>query len=204
MRKELKGATGRRRARLVVEVQDILRQGILREWNLMIEARRAFLALGLSTAGLADLVKDSKDRLEYALANGHFPARRPDMLTKWLEQMEAGAAKAEFAALQSDPVVRDEAQRVGAVVGDCKRRRQPKRGFHPCEIDVDLAQGTVRLRSDDKVVVAGSRVTGIVRDFSQSLSVVLGSRSRSRQASSKLAFSASVRAWTSSGNRTVS
>jgi hypothetical protein len=166
LRKELKGATGRRRARLVAEVQDILRQGILREWNLMIEARRAFLALGLPAAGLSDLAKDSKDRLKYALANGHFPARRPDMLAKWLGQMEAGAAKAEFAALQTDPVVRDEAQRVGAVVrGVVSAVRQPKPGFHPCAIHVDSPQGTVRLRSDDKVVVAGSRVTGIVRAF---------------------------------------
>jgi hypothetical protein len=166
LRKELKNATGRRRARLVSDIENILRQGVLGEWNLLIEARRAFFGLGLSTTGLDELESDSKDRLNNALANGHFPARRPDMLAQWLGQMEAGAEKVEFAALEADPALREQAQRAGSVVQcvvSAVRQRRPR--FKPCTIDIDTAQGTVRLRSDDKVRIAGSRVKGIVRAF---------------------------------------
>jgi hypothetical protein len=166
LRKDLKSATGRRRTRLTSEIEDILRRGVLREWNLLVEARRAFLALGLWVSGLDQLVSDSKDRMANALQNGHFPARRPDMLAQWLGEMETGVEKAEFAALEADPVIREEARRVGAVVqGVVSTVIQPRRRFTPCTIEVDSAQGTIRLRSDDKVRIAGSRVTGIVRAF---------------------------------------
>jgi hypothetical protein len=166
LRKDLKSATGRRRTRLISEIENILRQGILREWNLLLEARRAFLGLGLSVTGLEQLASDSKDRMANALQNGHFPARRPDMLAQWLGEMETGVEKAEFAALEADPVVREEARRVGAVVqGVVTAVRQRRPRFKPCTIEVDSVQGTIRLRSDDKVRIAGSRVSGIVRAF---------------------------------------
>ncbi len=166
LRKDLKSATGRRRTRLISEIEDILRRGILREWNLLVEARRAFLALGLSVTGLEQLASDSKDRMANALQNGHFPARRPDMLAQWLGEMETGVEKAEFAALEADPIVREEARRVGAAVqGVVTAVRQRRPRFKPCTIEVDSVQGTIRLRSDDKVRIAGSSVTGIVRAF---------------------------------------
>ena len=88
------------------------------------------------------------------------------MLAQWLGQMEAGAEKAEFAALEADPVLREQAQRVGAVVQGAIRRVIPTRPrFKPCTIEVESAQGTIRLRADDKVRIAGSRVTGVVREF---------------------------------------
>lgn len=142
LRRDLKNATGRQRTRLISEIEDILRQGILREWNLLVEARRAFLALGLSVTGLDQLESDSKDRMANALQKGHFPARRPDMLAQWLGEMEAGVEKAEFAALETDPVMREEARRVGAVVqGIVSTVIQQRRRFTPCTIEVDLPKG---------------------------------------------------------------
>jgi hypothetical protein len=77
LRKQAKGAAGAQRARLEAEILDILRRAVLREWRLMIEGRRAFLNLRLPTFGLDALVSDSSARVEYALVNGHFPARQP-------------------------------------------------------------------------------------------------------------------------------
>ncbi|KRP85072.1 hypothetical protein AOQ72_04925 [Bradyrhizobium yuanmingense] len=166
LRKELKGATGRRRDLLAREVRDILRAGVLREWDLLVEGRRAFLSLGLSTAGLGELEEDSRQRVGYALANGHFPARRPDKLAIWLGQMEAGVEKTELAALEADPNLRVQAQRMGAIVqGVVSRVDQTRQGRNPCTIHVDSAQGTIRLRVDDKVRIAAGRVKGVVRAF---------------------------------------
>jgi hypothetical protein len=100
------------------------------------------------------------------LANGHFPARRPDKLAIWLGQMEAGVEKTELAALEADPNLRAQAQRMGAVVqGSVSAVDQARPGRNPCTIHVDSAQGTIRLRIDDKVTIAGGRVKGVVRAF---------------------------------------
>lgn len=167
LRKEAKGAVGHRRTSLEVEIEDILQRWVLREWRLLIEARRAFLGLGLPSIGLDGLIKDSTDRMNYALANGHFPARRPDKLAVHLAQMEAGLEKTELAALESDSVLREQAQRAGGVVlGFVSDVRQQRRNFKPCDIDVDSDQGVIRFRLDDKVRVVGTNVTGIVRALS--------------------------------------
>ncbi len=164
LRKQAKGATGTQRARLQAEILDILRRAVLREWRLMIEGRRVFLNLGLRTFGLDELVADSSARVEYALDNGHFPARQPHRLAIQLGQMEAGLEKTQFAALEADPLTRAQARRAGAVVSGVVRQvRQPRPNFKPCTIAVDSDQRVIRFRLDDKVKVAGENVTGIVR-----------------------------------------
>lgn len=167
LRKEAKGAIGHRRTILEKEIKNILGRWVLREWRLLTDARRAFLGLGLPSADLDGLIRDSTDRVSHALANGHFPARRPDKLAVFLAQMEAGLEKAERAALEGDPVLREQAQRAGRVVcGVVSDVRQPRRSFKPCHIDVDSDQGVIRFRLDDKVRVVGTNVTGIVRALS--------------------------------------
>lgn len=167
LRKEAKRATGRRRAILEAEIEATLRRWVLREWRLLVEARQAFLGLSLPSVGLDNLVKESTARMNYALANGHFPARRPDKLAVLLAQMEAGLEKTELAALESDPALREQAQRAGGVVrGIVSDVRQPRRNFRPCDIDVDSDQGVIRFRVDDKVRVVGANITGIVRALS--------------------------------------
>ncbi|MFK8402400.1 hypothetical protein M2D07_028095 [Pseudomonas sp. BGr12] len=167
LRKEAKRATGHRRAILEADIEATLRRWVLREWRLLVGARQAFLGLGLPSVGLDGLVKDSTARMNNALANGHYPARRPDKLAALLAEMEAGLEKAELAALESDPALREQAQRAGGVVrGVVSDVRQPRRNFKPCSIDVDSDQGVIRFRVDDKVRVVGTNVTGIVRSLS--------------------------------------
>lgn len=167
LRKKRKGATGHFLAALEKEIESILRRWVLREWQLLVEARRAFWQLDLSQVGLDELVKDSRGRIGNALEYGHFPARRPDKLAVLLAQMEAGLEKAELASLKSDPVVRDHAVRSGEVVrGAVSEVRQSRRKFKPCDIDVSSDQSVIRLRIDDKIGIVGTPIRGIVRAIS--------------------------------------
>lgn len=167
LRKEAKRATGRQRAILDAEIEATLRRWVLREWQLLVDARRAFLNFGFPFEGLEGLVKDSSTRMNNALANGHYPARRPNKLAVLLAEMEAGLEKMELAALECDPALREQAQRAGGVVrGVVGEVRQPRRNFKPCSIDIESDQGVIRFRVDDKVRVVGTNVTGIVRSLS--------------------------------------
>jgi hypothetical protein len=167
LRKEAKGATPQRRAILEAELAAILRHWVLREWRMLVDARRAFLGLGLPSTGLEELINDSTERMNYALTNGHFPARQPHRLAILLAQMEAGIEKTELTAVENDPVLREQARRAGKVVqGRVSDVRQPRRKFKPCDIDVDSDRGVTRFRIDEKVRIVGTNVTGIVRALS--------------------------------------
>jgi len=164
LRKEVKNAIGARRQLLQTQIADTLRHWILREWNLLVEGRHAFLDLGLPAVGLRGLVEDSAKRVEYDLQNGFYPARAPHRLAAELGTLEAGRDKAEFAALENDPALREQAMRAGGVVlGTVTTVRQPRRNFKPCDIDVESDQNVIRFRLDDKVRIVGSGVKGVVR-----------------------------------------
>lgn len=164
LRKEAKNATGARRHALQAQIADVLRHWILREWTLLVEGRRAFLALGLPATGLGSLVEDSAKRVEYDLQNGFYPARAPHRLASELGTLEAGRDKAELAALENDPALREQAMRAGGVVvGTVTTVRQPRRNFKPCDIEVESDQNVIRLRLDDKIKIVGCGVKGVVR-----------------------------------------
>lgn len=167
LRKEIKGVTGRRRAVLASEIQSILSRWVLREWEILNQARNAFFSLGLPTGDLDSLTEDSTKRMSNALTHGYFPARLPEKLATLLAEMEVGIEKAEVAALESDALMREQAQRAGGIVaGIVSEVRQPRRNYSPCEIDLDTEQKVIRFRIDDKVQIIGTKVAGIVRGLS--------------------------------------
>jgi hypothetical protein len=167
LRKDAKSATGARQAHLHDEMDRILRAAVVREWQLMVEARAAFLRLALPETALDDLVADSGQRVAYKLANGFFPARAPDKLAAQLGEVEAGLEKVELAALEGDAIVREQAVRAGAVVrGTVSAVHQARAGFKPCDIEVESDQGVIRFRLDDKIRVLGTNVVGVVRELS--------------------------------------
>lgn len=167
LRKEAKNATSAQRAALQTQIADSLRHWILREWNLLVQGRRAFLDLGLPATGLSDLVQDSAKRVEYDLQHGFYPARAPHRLAAELGTLEAGREKAELAALENDTALREQAWRAGGVVvGTVTNVRQPRRNFKPCDIDVESDQNVMRLRIGDKIKVVGCGVKGVVRGLS--------------------------------------
>jgi hypothetical protein len=162
LRKEAKNATGARLRAIQAQIADTLRHWILREWDLLVEGRRAFLGLGLSATSLNGLVEDSAKRVAYDLQNGFYPARAPHRLAAELGTLEAGRDKAELAALENDPALREQAMRAGGVVlGTVTNVGQGRRN-----IDVDSDQNVIRLRRDDKIKIAGYRVHGVVRALS--------------------------------------
>ena len=152
LRREAKGALGSRRAALQREIPSILSHAVLREWHLMVEARDAFLCLALLAPGLGDLVADSAKRIKEGLEYGHFPARSPERLTIQLGQMEVGQQRADQASVENDPVLRAQSRSAGAVVlGRISDVDQPRRGYRPCNIQVNSDQRVIRFRRDDKV-----------------------------------------------------
>lgn len=164
LRREMKGASGRYRHQLQDRIGAILSDAVRREWEMMIEARAAFQALALPATGLGKLSADSQRRILYSLGNGHFPARSPERLTIQLGQMEVGQEQANQAAIEADPIVREQSRRAGGVVlGHVDDVDQPAPGRNPCSIVVASAQRVVRFRRDDKVKILGSNVRGVVR-----------------------------------------
>jgi hypothetical protein len=164
LRREAKGVPGNQRAALQREIATILSRAVLREWQLMEEARNAFLRLGLPARGLGDLVAASCKRILKGFKDGHFPARSPERLAIQLGQMEVGQQRADQASVENDPVLRAQAGNAGAVVlGHISNVDQPQRGRKPCHIEVDSDQRVIRFRRDDKVKILNTNVRGVVR-----------------------------------------
>jgi hypothetical protein len=166
LRKMIKGMRGRVRAVNERRLRGLLEAAADREWQLLADARCAFLRLDLPAPGLDGLARSSNKRIKDALTKGFFPARRADLLAAQLEAMEAGRAAAHQVGLENDARLREAARQEGtAVGGDIVRVDQPKPGFKPCGITVDSSQGLVRLRRDDKVKIVGTNVAGVVRSL---------------------------------------
>ena len=167
LRKEAKGGlTAGRLSAVQGEIRRVLSAGVQREWDLMVAARAAFWGLGLPTTGLDTLIDLSRKRLSAALMQGHFPARRADRVAIELDELDSAQRVTEQSMLEADGAARLRTKRAGAVIaGHVLARNQPKRGRHPCSIDVETDQTVVRTRRDDKVVVVGTNVSGVVRDI---------------------------------------
>lgn len=166
LRRVAKNSSGTERDAALGAMERILREAVLREWRLMIEARAAFLSLGLPAIGLSELVGQSHDRIAYALANGHFPARQPHRIAIQLDQMKSGQQLIEGSELESDETIRRRARREGrAIQGRITRIDQTRRNFKPCWIEVETNQSIVRSRRDDKIRIVGTKVTGVIRNI---------------------------------------
>lgn len=166
LRKVAKTSRGKEREAAEHEIAKVLREAVLGEWSLVVEARKRYFDLGLPARGLEKAVKDSATRYRYALENGHFPARMPHKIAIELDEMEVGQAISDHAALYEDIQLREDAANSGKVVqGIVTTLDQPQRGRHPCSITVTARQNIVRLRRDDKIVVCGSNVCGVVRQI---------------------------------------
>jgi hypothetical protein len=164
LRKLAKKSQGTARRNAHQEIERLLSEAVLREWQLLVDARAAFLSLRLSTIGLDDLSKISRDRVLNGLTAGHFPARQADKLAIQLEVMEAGQQLSDQVALENDPSWRETARRAGrAVAGVIAVVDQPRPKFKPCTITVRSNQTIVRPRRDDKIKLVGTNIMGIIR-----------------------------------------
>lgn len=165
LRPRAKSGDGAARA----EIEEILRRGALREWDLLVRARRAFRALGLAPLPRAlELARMSRERLEWTLRELPKPASRPAALGNLLEHHEWGATLQEDVETSGDARVRERARRAGKVVlAEVVAVDQPTPGRHPCVLTLRTEQPVLRvrrgteLRSSDCAVIG--RVEGVQR-----------------------------------------
>ena len=166
LRKELKGASGHRRARIEREIRRILTDAVIREWDILHAARQAFWGLGLGPGGLDDLSQASRERVSWAVDNHLASPRYAVPLTRKLEEHENALQRADDAALRSDALIRRRAARLGRVIeGVVERVDQPRRSCHPCHLLIRTSQNNLRVRRDERVALVGGSVMGIVREI---------------------------------------
>ena len=165
LRKELKDASGLRRARIERQIRRILTDAVMREWDLLVAARRAFHELGLAAADLDALCDDSRERVCWAVNNHLISPRRAVPLARRLEEYENALTRADDAALRTDATLRCRAARLGRVI-ECVviRVNQPRQNRHPCHLVIRTSQNNLRVRADDRVALASGSMQGVVRE----------------------------------------
>jgi hypothetical protein len=142
------------------EVERLLREGALREWDLLTRGRAALWGLGLPTMPGVDALADgSRDRITYALTNDLSPPTNPHSLSRLLDRHENAAEAVEAATVMGDQYVRELARQDGrAVRGQVVRIDQATRNRHPCTIHVRTDQTVLRVRRGTELRMVGGRV----------------------------------------------
>lgn len=142
------------------EIERLLREGALREWDLLIRGQAAFWALGLPTMpGVGSLVDESRNRIAYALTNDLSPPTNPHSLSRLLDRHEHATEAVEAATVVGDRYVRELARQAGrAVRGHLIRIDQPLPNRHPCTIHLRTDQSVLRIRRGTDLRMVGGRV----------------------------------------------
>ena len=178
LRKELKGASGHRRSRIEREIQQILRNAVAREWDLLLAARQAFWDLALAPGHVGDLSRASQQRVSWAVNNHLITPRQAVPVTRKLEEYEDALQRAEGAALRSDATLRRRAARLGHVIEGVVER-----------VDLEghggglLGQG--EQSADEVVHRPGSTPAGAAPARSSSTATSIGTRTRPRSRSTQ-------------------
>jgi hypothetical protein len=168
LRKRLKSATGSARSAIENRIRSILENAVLREWQLLVDMRQAFLGLPLTGGDLSALVTESEKRTRFAYEGFLAQPINPVPLAKHMTDHEAAISMAESAEVAGDAAIRSMLKRTGRVVeATVHRVDQPRgRGFNPCTLFLRTDQPIVRLRVDDRVKPAGLRIVGLIRSVS--------------------------------------
>jgi len=166
LRREAKRGRGPVAARARAEIETRLTQGALNEWELLLEARRAFWSLGLPEGpGLGPLVAESKRRSLYRLQQDLNPPSRPHSLARLVDDHEYAADLAEDADVRGDLHVRELARRKGrALLAEVVRVEQPRSSRRPCYVTLRTTQEVLRVRQGTALRDIGGRVEGRVED----------------------------------------
>lgn len=143
-----------------VEIERLLREGALREWDLMIRGRAAFWSLGLAImSGTSALADASRERIVFALTNDLSPPTNPHSLSRLLDRHEKATEVVEAATVIGDRYVRELARQDGrSVRGEVVRIDQPQPNRHPCTIIVRTEQPVLRIRRGTQLRMVGGGV----------------------------------------------
>jgi hypothetical protein len=141
-----KGGKVGNNARKTVERR--LLAGALKEWSLLLRARRVFWKLPLrADRRIERLVKASHDRVAYSIPLSSNPASRPHSLASELTAHEEAADLVEEVDFCADDKQRERAFKKGrAVRAKVERVMQPSLNRKPCKVFLRTTQEVLRVR----------------------------------------------------------
>ncbi|PDV97164.1 hypothetical protein [Candidatus Chloroploca asiatica] len=149
-----------------VEAEAIIRAELLREWNLLVQARRAFWTLGLTQGPeLTKLSAESFKRVAWQIDRNYGSPARPRSLAQRLDELTYAQELAAYADVADDPIVRATALSAGRVLdATIINRDQPRRGFQPCTLTLETCQQVLRVRAGTQLQLRGARVVGRITE----------------------------------------
>jgi hypothetical protein len=161
LRKEAKrnnprGAAARRR------IEELLAHGAQTEWQLLVDARRAYLRLGLRTEHLDGLRGESRERFAYAMSVFPNPGRAPTALLRELDRAEHAIALVEDLDL-IDYATRERARRNGRVFeAEVLAWADPDPRRNGFEIELHVPQDILRARRSSDIRLLDGKVAAHV------------------------------------------
>ncbi|PDW05115.1 hypothetical protein [Candidatus Viridilinea mediisalina] len=149
-----------------VEAEAIIREEALREWALLVRARRAFWGLGLTQGTeLTKLTAESFKRVAWQIDRNYGNPARPRSLAQRLDELTYAKELTAYADVADDPINRAAALNAGRVLDAVVfQRDQPRRGFNPCTLTLETRQNALRIRPGTQLQLRGSRVFGRITE----------------------------------------
>jgi hypothetical protein len=147
-------------ARAQARIEQILATAALREWDLLLRARRAILTLGLlPISDIDELTSASRERVFYSLSLLPSPPSRTAALSRLLDELESSAERAEDANVEGDQLTRELLRRAGRVIeAVVESAHQPRRGCRPCSLRLFTDQPVLRVRPGTILRLVGTRL----------------------------------------------
>jgi hypothetical protein len=172
-KRQLRGGATKSRRRIRVQpagkpsrevIEDLLREGVRREWDLLVEARRAFRGLRLPVSpGTKFLDRLSFDRMSYELGEDRSLPSRPHALSRYISELEHLLALVEGFDVRYDRCVRERKRAEGRVfMAEVVGVVQPRPNRKPCMLLLRTEQEILRVREGTRLQVLDARVDGRV------------------------------------------
>jgi hypothetical protein len=172
-KRQLSGGATKSRRRVRVQpagrssreaIEELLREGVRREWDLLVEARRAFWGLGLPVSpGTKYLDKLSLDRISYGFAEDRNAPSRSYSLSRYMNELEHLLSLVESIDIRYDRCVRERKRAEGRVFqAEIVGVVQPRPNRKPCTLLLRTAQEVLRVREGTRLQVIDARADGRV------------------------------------------
>lgn len=146
------------------EIERILTDGVLREWSLLTEARRAFWGLLLpSVRGASELLTASRERIAFAAQADLSRPTKAHSLGRLLDAQEYALDVTEDAEVRGDNAAFERAKRTGrAFAATVTAVAQPRRHCHPCTLTLSTDQPILHVRNGKRLQTLDAKVVGRV------------------------------------------
>lgn len=148
------------------EIEAILRRGALREWDLLLRARRAFARIELPPdPELGHLMRASRERILYALQRDLSNPSQPHSLSRRLDTYEHAIEVLEDIEIRKDDIFNEKARQKGRVFfAEVVDVDQPISSRRPCTLTLHTFQDVLRIRPGQAFQTLDRRAQGRVLD----------------------------------------